>query len=117
METLRFTILEHIHPDRTHWDILLQQPETNTLATWSASVSPDEFQKFSEQAVRLPDHREIYLDYEGKISGGRGEVRRWDTGMYILLARDEKTWEILLRGERIAGQVRLDTSTGKENGV
>jgi len=29
---------------------------------------------------QLPDHRRDYLDYEGPISGGRGVVRRVETG-------------------------------------
>ena len=108
MENLRFTILEHIHPAETHWDLLLQRPGTETLATWSISVPPEDFLKFSGKAMRIQDHRKIYLDYEGEISGGRGEVRRWDTGTYTLLADGEKTWEILLCGERIAGKVSLE---------
>jgi len=112
MQTLRFTILEHIHPAGIHWDLLLQQPGTDALATWSVPISPEDFGEISGRATRIPDHRGIYLDYEGEISGGRGEVRRWDTGTYILLACDEKNWDILLHGERIAGRVCLDTSEG-----
>jgi hypothetical protein len=31
---------------------------------------------------RLPDHRRVYLDYEGPISGGRGEVVRVEAGTF-----------------------------------
>jgi len=32
--------------------------------------------------VRTPDHRAMYLDYEGPISGNRGTVRRVDAGSW-----------------------------------
>ncbi|WP_404306225.1 hypothetical protein [Neorhodopirellula lusitana] len=33
-------------------------------------------------ATRLPDHRAIYLDYDGAISGDRGDVERLATGTF-----------------------------------
>jgi hypothetical protein len=37
------------------------------------------------EAERIADHRAIYLDYEGPISGGRGGVRRvWRVGCRLL---------------------------------
>lgn len=43
------------------------------------------------------DHRLLYLDYEGPVSGDRGHVRRWDAG--------ELAWESVSDGELV---VRLD---------
>lgn len=35
-------------------------------------------------AQRLPDHRRLYLDYEGAVSGNRGHVSRLARGTYRL---------------------------------
>lgn len=35
--------------------------------------------------IRLPDHRAIYLTYEGELSGGRGWVRRIASGRALWL--------------------------------
>jgi hypothetical protein len=50
------------------------------LETWklSAAPTPDE----SIPAEKSFDHRLLYLDYEGRIGGGRGAVTRWDAGLF-----------------------------------
>lgn len=58
---------------------------------------------FGFAARRLPDHRSQYLDYEGPISGNRGEVRRLLAGTC--------TWWNLALGEGRA-EVMLDTPWG-----
>jgi len=76
----RFVVLEHDYPD-LHWDLMLESGEM--LMTWS--LLPQPFGEFRCPAKRLPDHRKRYLDYEGKVSGGRGSVRRVDAGTFDLL--------------------------------
>lgn len=49
-------------------------------------------------AQTLPDHRLMYLDYEGPISGNRGTVSRLTSGTYNTLpdaATAEKTFALL----------------------
>lgn len=58
-------------------------------------------------AVPLPDHRLAYLDYEGPVSGGRGEVRRWDEGTWTRLEESPTLLRVELAGTRLAGQVLL----------
>ena len=99
---LRLTILEHVlHSPQSlhrspgsvacgeiHWDWCLEMPaEVVTLSaehrlwTWASDpvselpsiqtgTTPDPI-----PCCRLPDHRTHYLDYEGEISGQRGQVR------------------------------------------
>ena len=62
----RFALLEHDAPDGLHYDLLLQTGER--LATWLLGEIPAPGRTVA--CRRLPDHREIYLDYEGPISGG-----------------------------------------------
>ena len=55
----------------THWDLMIEN--AGALWTWAIQELPP----CSEAAaLRLPDHRIRYLDYEGPISDGRGTVSR-----------------------------------------
>ncbi len=74
----RFVILEHDHPF-LHWDLMLE--DGSVLKTWRLAQAPEQGGKPIE-AAPLGDHRALYLDYEGPVSGGRGMVRRWDAGEY-----------------------------------
>ena len=71
----RFTILEHNHPF-LHWDLLIQQGDV--LATWRLLQRPGKGTWIP--AEKLPDHRLLYLDYEGPVSNHRGTVSRFSTG-------------------------------------
>lgn len=87
----RFALLRHECPadyrDGPHWDLMLERTDLDAehrLATWSLLRLPTQWTGRSSQAadsqaasaVRLPDHRAAYLEYEGPISGGRGVVAR-----------------------------------------
>lgn len=73
----RFVILEHDHPF-LHWDLLLE--DSNALRSWRllAPLKTDCWLA----AEKLPDHRKIYLDYEGPVSGNRGHVHRVAAGHF-----------------------------------
>lgn len=73
----RFAILKHDHPF-LHWDFLLDAGET--LKTWRLLSPPATGIWIA--AELLPDHRRIYLDYEGEVSGNRGTVTRVHHGRY-----------------------------------
>ena len=47
--------------------------------------------------IRQADHRRIYLDYEGPISGNRGHVRRVAGGECELHARTDRILEVTLQ--------------------
>ncbi len=73
----RFVILEHDHPF-LHWDLLLE--EEYSARTWRLLRKPCLGEPIA--AERLPDHRLIYLGYEGVVSGDRGSVKRFLSGTY-----------------------------------
>lgn len=75
----RYTISRHDAPGGTHWDLFLEEGET--LRTWRLSAPPETGEV---TAVALGDHRLVYLDYEGEVSGGRGTVARHASGCYAL---------------------------------
>jgi hypothetical protein len=73
----RFVILEHDHPFR-HWDLLLEAGDV--ALTWRLLRPPLPDEPIA--AERLPDHRLMYLDYEGPVSGDRGTVNRVASGTF-----------------------------------
>lgn len=78
---MRYAILRHTGHGDTHYDLLLEVAgreslRTIQLAKWPLAVGE------SCTARELPPHRRVYLEYEGEISGGRGEVTRVDEGSY-----------------------------------
>lgn len=79
----RCVVLRHELCDGTwHYDWMLErasaaQPpgsERGTLITFRTNVLVTTTNAFAAQ--RLGDHRAIYLDYQGPVSGNRGTVRR-----------------------------------------
>jgi len=129
----RFVLLYHECPrgyDRpSHWDLMLEAGDS--LRTWAllqlprgweaarshsvsifpacAAVSPES----SVDAEPLGDHRRDYLEYEGPISGERGQVTRVDAGSFETLSESRQHWHVELCGERLSGQVTL--AAGKAN--
>ncbi|MCO6455149.1 MAG: hypothetical protein J5I93_07605 [Pirellulaceae bacterium] len=105
----RFVLLRHELPDDagrpSHWDLMFERDESDRLWTWSLAELPRADGPVA--ALRLPDHRRDYLDYEGPVSGNRGTVRRWDAGTYRILRNDEGDWLLQLNGQRLQGQLRL----------
>ena len=78
----RFVLLRHEVPDSfdrtSHWDFLLERDET--CWTWALDRLPAGLDADSPlataPALRLPDHRKHYLEYEGPISNDRGTVHQ-----------------------------------------
>jgi len=99
----RFVVLEHQSPRGLHWDFMLQQEDV--LATWALPEPPDANGPL--EAERLPDHRLAYLDYEGPVSGNRGQVVRWDAGIFELRGQRPQEWTVVLRGQRLVGEATL----------
>ncbi len=100
----RFVVLEHDSPRGLHWDLMLET--AGVLATWALPQPPEP--GLTLEAEALPDHRPAYLDYEGKLSGDRGSVTRWDRGTYDLQRWDASAIAAILHGRRIEGRVTLE---------
>jgi len=99
----KFVVLNHDWPT-THWDFMLEKEAS--LHTFRLSAPPDSTGTIT--AEPLPEHRKVYLDYEGPLSGDRGTVQRWDRGDYELLAETATRIEAKLRGERLNGTAVLE---------
>lgn len=101
----RFVILSHDHPF-PHWDLMLETGDR--LRTWRLLEEPAP--ETSVPAEPLGDHRRLYLDYEGPVSGNRGHVARWDAGTFECVDDHDERLRIVLHGERLQlpAEVRMD---------
>ena len=102
----RFVILEHADSRGRHWDFMLETGPA--LATWALSDPPEAGKPTTAQA--LADHRPAYLDYEGPVSGDRGEVTQWDSGDYVYQRQTEGELAVLLDGRKLQGIATLTQS-------
>lgn len=98
----RFVVLTHDWPS-LHWDFMLEKQAD--LRTWRLSQPADAGSEISAEA--LPSHRLAYLEYEGPVSGNRGQVVRWDQGRYDSVVDREECVEVELHGERLNGRAVL----------
>lgn len=95
----RFVILEHDWPT-LHWDFLLEAGPV--LRAWRLLAEPGPGRAVPAEANF--DHRVLYLDYEGPLSGDRGSVRRWDAGTFEWVADEPGRVVMELRGGRVFGR-------------
>ena len=104
---MRYVILLHETPPRyqrgTHWDLMFEQGAS--LRTWALAEEPRADTLIV--AEQLTNHRLEYLDYEGPVSGDRGQVTRWDQGTFDLLSDTAEEFTAVLTGQRMHGRVRL----------
>ncbi len=98
----RFVILEHAW-DGVHWDLMLERGEV--LRTWAIDAPIEAGVDLPARA--LADHRRLYLEYEGPISGARGTVRRVDQGRYDVLHWAPDRVVVRLSGVQLVGEVEL----------
>ena len=86
----QFVVLFHKMPNDSHrndhWDLMLKHD--HVLWTWALDELPS--QQVHCTGVRLPDHDLKYLQYEGPVSGDRGQVKRVISGQYHWLSTDLK---------------------------
>lgn len=103
----RFVVLYHEMPAgdqrQSHFDLMLEcggALRTFALPHWPSGNEP-------VACEPLADHRLAYLDYEGPISGNRGQVTRHESGEYDLLADAAEKMVVALRGQRLRGTLIL----------
>ena len=100
----RLVILEHDHPF-LHWDLLLE--EESSARTWRLLRKPCLGEPIA--AEPLPDHRLMYLDYEGAVSGDRGTVNRFLSGTYEPTLDQTDVLAFALSGNSFADSVLIRT--------
>jgi hypothetical protein len=105
----RFVVLEHDHPF-LHWDLMIEAGDV--LRSWRLDQPPAP--GLSIRAEAIGDHRKLYLDYEGPVSRGRGQVSRWDNGTCEII--EERADRLILQvdGVRCRGQAILRQIDGTD---
>jgi hypothetical protein len=98
----RYVVLEHDHP-LLHWDFMLETGDV--LRTWRLASPP--LPGRTVRATYLSNHRRLYLDYEGPLSGNRGRVVRWDAGTFTWQADESDCVAVRLDGRRLHGNAML----------
>jgi hypothetical protein len=103
----RFVILTHDWP-APHWDFLVEAG--GVLRAWRLLAEP----RAGTDITAEPnfDHRLLYLDYEGPLSGNRGSVSRWDAGHAEWVADELERVVIELRGAKLTGCAVIRHSGG-----
>ncbi len=100
-----FVVLRHDDREGTHYDLMIDEGEH--LATWKCPQPPETAQISPLSCRWIGDHRRGYLDYEGYVSGDRGEVRRHDRGRCTMSARSSDRWHVLFQGRKLIGSYEL----------
>lgn len=87
---MRSVVLEHRLPDGSrHFDWMIERPDPGVerrLWTWRTEARPDRVEAFAGE--QIGNHRVVYLEFEGELSGGRGRVTRVAAGQAIWLGAD-----------------------------
>ena len=105
----RYALLIHDSPRGLHYDFFLE--DGVALKSWALPRLPEAGLEIACDA--LADHRSIYLDYEGPISGGRGTVTRWDQGTFAIESWTDNEIIVALAGTQLAGRVQLRFEAGQ----
>lgn len=126
----RFVLLYHDCPPDyarpSHWDLMLEAGDA--LRTWALARLPRDWLKIHAAtaavqpacppvaidntvgAEMLGDHRLAYLEYEGPLSGSRGQVTRVASGTFATEAESPERWQISVAGSGIRGTITLRQS-------
>lgn len=109
---LRWVLLRHEVPGPAgvsgvdwHFDWMIERVAGGALLTFRVMVRVDEVGVTEFVATKLADHRAVYLEYEGEISGGRGTVSRVASGKVVSMAEGAGEIEIALDVGRFVGKV------------
>jgi hypothetical protein len=107
----RWVLLRHELPGgEWHYDWMIQRSDEAVapLLTFRVFVRPDDAAVREFAAERLGDHRAVYLEYEGEVSGGRGRVDRLAAGVVESLRESAERVDVRLAGVGEWRGVRVD---------
>lgn len=91
--SLRYAVLHHTGVAVPHFDLLFETYPGSVLTTWRAAAWPV---TADASVTRLPDHRRLYLTFEGELTGRRGRVERVAGGTCAVEVGENATWTIRL---------------------
>lgn len=97
---LRYVVLHHrlFSTEVAHFDWMFENGES--LLTWATDSLPSRTSASSVPAKKLPDHRAVYLTYEGPLSDDRGNVSQVEKGSCKAICIQADHCEFELTGDR-----------------
>ncbi len=97
----RYAVLRHDGIAEPHFDFMLELRQGEKLKTWRLADWPLP-KGVRVDATPLPDHRNLYLEYEGPLTDGRGIVFHIEGGEYELADSEQaaSTFEVSIRTDR-----------------
>jgi len=101
--TYQWVLLHHVTAEDSHFDFMLE--DSGQLLTWRLLRVPGPHETI--KAERIQNHRVVYLDYEGPLTGDRGAVTRADRGSYHRIVWSPELLVVELHGQKLHGQVEL----------
>ena len=101
MTSFRYVVLHHTGIENPHFDLMLDQSLDSELSTWRLPHWPP---LPGDAFMPLTKHRRDYLEYEGPVSGNRGQVKRIAAGHYTVV---EQPGEKLVVALKDIGQLAL----------
>lgn len=109
--SLRYVVLHHTGVAEPHFDVMVETVPGGPLRTWRVATWP-----IVEPTVVTPlaDHRAVYLDYEGPVSGGRGEVRGVARGECAIRTAENGDCVVTLDGAR---SIRFSSASARPTNV
>ena len=93
MEQLRYVVLHHTGIAEPHYDLMFEHAPGSALETFRTRYWPV---RAPADLVPLGDHRRDYLDHEGPVGGGRGEVGRVAAGTFRVVSQSQGRRELML---------------------
>lgn len=101
---MKFVIHHHVTVPE-HYDLMLEAEET--LHTWQLTTKnlTSLLSGRRIEAVKIHDHRKMYLEYEGPVSCDRGHVSLFDSGEYRLMKEKKHRTEYFFSGKKLTGRV------------
>jgi hypothetical protein len=108
----RYVVLHHTEVDEAHFDFMLELKPGAPLKSWRLPCWP--IGSFYQEALALDDHRNAFLEYEGALSRGRGQVRRVETGSCTFECHPGVTFTIELESRQQLTLIR-NVSDGRDS--
>ena len=85
-----------------HWDLMLEARQV--LQTYRLGLPPEVLLQKTATAVKIFDHPQKFLTYEGIVNNGKGSVQIVEAGTSRLLSGSKNRRELQLDGKFLKGK-------------